>query len=135
MRKKNKSFLILTLFISFVFLGLSFIIVQAQSGNPLSGLDDTAGQVTAFQGQTGSNADYSNFLQTKAGQIIGAILSFVGVLFLGLMIYAGILWMTAQDNEQQVNKAKGMLTNAIIGIIIVFAAYAITAFIGAEILQ
>ena len=133
MRKKNKSFLILTLLISFILLSLSFVTTNAQSGDPLAGLNDTAGQITAFESQTGS--DYSNFLQTKAGQIIGAILSFVGVLFLGLMIYAGILWMTAQGNEQQVNKAKGMLTNAIIGIVIVFAAYAITAFIGAEILQ
>lgn len=135
MRKKAKSFLILTLLASFIFLGLSFAFIEAKATTtPLSGLNDTAGQITAFEEQT-TNTDYSNFLQTKVGQVIGAILSFVGVLFLGLMIYAGVLWMTAQGNEQQVNKAKGMLTNAIIGIIIVFAAYAITAFLGAEILQ
>jgi hypothetical protein len=51
------------------------------------------------------------------------------------MIYAGILWMTAEGNDQQVAKAKSLLINSIIGIIIVFAAYAITSFIGAEIIN
>jgi len=37
--------------------------------------------------------------------------------------------MTAQGNEQQVTKAKDLITNSIIGLIIVLAAYAITAFI------
>jgi hypothetical protein len=46
------------------------------------------------------------------------------------MIYAGILWMTAQGNDQQVTKAKTLMINSVIGIIIVFAAYAITAFVG-----
>jgi hypothetical protein len=51
------------------------------------------------------------------------------------MIYAGILWMTAQGNEQQVSKAKNLLINATIGLIITLAAYAITSFIGTEILS
>ncbi|MCX6797945.1 MAG: pilin [Candidatus Falkowbacteria bacterium] len=66
----------------------------------------------------------------RAGQIIGVVLSFIGVIFLILMIYAGIMWMTAAGNEQQVSKAKDLLVNAIIGLVIVFAAYAITAYIG-----
>jgi len=57
-------------------------------------------------------------------------LSFVGVLFLILMIYAGLMWMTAQGNSQQVDKAKDLLINSVVGIIIVFSAYAITAFMG-----
>ena len=38
--------------------------------------------------------------------------------------------MTAQGNSQQVDKAKDLLVNAVSGIIIVFAAYALTAFMG-----
>lgn len=90
------------------------------------GLDATADQVSAFKGQTIQD----DFIQTKAGQIIGVLLSFVGVLFLILMIYAGLTWMTAQGNSQQVDKAKDLLINSVVGIIIVFSAYALTAFIG-----
>jgi len=108
--------------------------VQATTTDPtLGGLNETAGKVTAFSGQVVS--DYDNFLQTKTGQIISVVLSFVGVLFLILMIYAGITWMTAQGNEQQVTKAKSLLINAVIGIIIVFAAYALVTFIGDELIK
>jgi len=90
------------------------IVSQASADETLNGLNATAGKVDAFKAQV-SNPD-SNFIQTKAGQIIGTALSFVGVLFLILMIYAGIRWMTAQGNDQQVTKAKDQLINAIIGL-------------------
>ena len=81
---------------------------------------------------TGVSAGYS---QTAAspeiivGRIIMIILGFLGVAFLAFMIYAGIVWMTAQGNEQKVEKAKNMITESIVGIIIVVAAYAIAYFV------
>ena len=93
------------------------------------GLSDTVQEIDAFKNQNVSNVGTS-FIQTRAGEIIGLVLSFVGVLFLMLVIYAGILWMTAQGNEQKVTKAKDLLINAVVGLVIVFAAYAITAFVG-----
>lgn len=124
---------ILLLIIGIFLLNSSFFVSKSLAQTRSYGLNETAGEVGAFESQTGAN--YDNFLQTKAGQIIGTVLSFVGVLFLILMIYAGILWMTAQGNDSQVTKAKNLLINGIIGLIIVFAAYAITSFIGSEILQ
>jgi hypothetical protein len=111
------------------------IAAQAQNlQNTLSGLNETAGKVKAFNEQT--SQDFGpDFLATKTGQIIGIVLSFIGVLFLGLMIYAGILWMTAAGNDQQITQSKTLLVNATIGIIIVFAAYAITAFLGNKFAQ
>jgi len=109
--------------------GLAFVAQAQTATDTLSGLDQTAKEVSAFKGSTGTNFD-KNFLQTKVGQIIGTVLAFIGVLFLLLMIYAGISWMLSEGNEQQVSKAKSLLINAIIGIIIVFSAYAITTFLG-----
>jgi len=62
--------------------------------------------------------------------MIGFVLSFIGVLFLILTIYGGINWMTAGGNEQKVEKAKTIIINAIIGLLIVLSAYTITSFIG-----
>ena len=135
--KKNKLFLrsaLLTFLITIsVFMCGNFIFAQSTSTLPLEGLNKTADKIPAYETQVNNYS--SNFLQSKAGQIVGTVLSFVGVLFLILMIYAGILWMTAQGNDQQVAKAKGLLINGVIGLIIVFAAYAITSFIGQEILR
>ncbi len=64
------------------------------------------------------------------GTVVGAALSFIGILFFVLIIYGGITWMTAAGNETQISKAKNLIISAIIGLIIVLAAYAITSFIG-----
>lgn len=72
----------------------------------------------------------SGFLATKTGTIIGTVLSFLGVIFLILTITGGIMWMTAGGNTDQVAKAKKMITSAIVGLIVVFASYALTSFIG-----
>jgi cbb3-type cytochrome oxidase subunit 3 len=123
MDKKILSILV-ALFIS-AFLSAS----PALADTTLDGLNNTARQVGAFN-STMDQARSDSFIQTRVGTLIGTALSFVGVIFLILIIYAGILWMTASGNDQQVTKAKNMLINSIIGIIIVFAAYAITNFIG-----
>ena len=63
------------------------------------------------------------------GKIVRVVLSFLGVIFLVLIIYGGYMWMLARGNEQQVEKAKNVIIAAIIGMIIVLAAYAISGFI------
>jgi hypothetical protein len=63
------------------------------------------------------------------GEVIGAIIGLVGVLFFVLMIYAGFLWMTARGSDEQVTKAKGIFSNAVIGMFIVVTAYYLTDFI------
>lgn len=64
-----------------------------------------------------------------AGQLIKGALGLVGLIFFGLMVYAGFLWMTDRGNEEQAEQAKKMVTAAIIGLTVVVAAYAITAFV------
>jgi hypothetical protein len=68
------------------------------------------------------------------GKIISAVLGFVGVIFLILMIYGGFLWMTAGGNEEQVKKARGLIINATIGLIIVIAAYGVVYFVVSQLL-
>jgi hypothetical protein len=67
-----------------------------------------------------------------AGTVIGAVLSFVGVIFFILIFYGGFRWMMAQGNEQEVETAKKIIIAASIGLVIVLAAYAITAFVGEQ---
>lgn len=59
--------------------------------------------------------------------IVRPILGVVGLIFFVLMIYAGVLWMTAGGNGDTVKKAKGILVNSVIGAAIVVSAYAITS--------
>jgi hypothetical protein len=63
------------------------------------------------------------------GRIINVFLGTLGVVFLGLMLYAGFLWMTSGGDDENVKKAKSMIQNAIIGLLIIMSSWAITYFI------
>jgi len=93
-------------------------VASAQFTSALQKLDSAAGN-------TGLTADF----ETSLSKIITTALSLVGTIFLGLTIYAGILWMTASGEEDKITKAKSILTAAIIGLAITMMAYAITAFV------
>jgi len=62
-------------------------------------------------------------------KIIRVIIGFLGIIAVGLIIYAGWLWMSSEGNEEKVGQAKKTLTNAVIGLIIILSAFAIVSFI------
>lgn len=93
--------------------------------NPLGKLDTTVGS------GAGADASYnsSTNIQSLVGTVISTFLSILGVIFLVLMVYGGFLWMTAQGAEEEVTKAKKLITQAVIGLAIVMGAYAISYFV------
>lgn len=58
--------------------------------------------------------------------IVTAVFGILGVIFFGLMVYAGLLWMTAGGNVDAVKKAKSILLNAVVGLIIVLSSATIS---------
>lgn len=60
--------------------------------------------------------------------VIQTFLGLLGIVFLVLIVYAGYNWMTSAGNEEKITKAKDTLKTAIIGLIIIVSAYAITYF-------
>ncbi len=63
------------------------------------------------------------------GNIIRILEGALGLVFLLLTIYAGYLYLTARGDEEHVKHAKGMMTQGVIGLVIILAAYAITGFV------
>lgn len=61
--------------------------------------------------------------------IIKVALGLLGIIFVVLLIIAGFRYMTAAGNEDKVHEAVKQIRNAIIGLVIVVCAYAVTAFI------
>ncbi len=80
--------------------------------------------VTASQTSLG-NSDLTSVI----GNIIKVFLGLLGIIFLIIFIYSGFLWMTAGGDDKQVARAKKMLINAVVGLVIILFAYGITAFI------
>jgi len=119
--KKNIVWLIGIPILSMILIQSNFFLLSARAEDKSFGLDAAATKA-------GLKTDIS--LQSRAGQIVGTVLSLVGILFFVLMIYGGILWMTAGGNDTQLKNAQKTITMAVIGLIIVLSAYAITMFIG-----
>ena len=104
--------------------------VFAQLGNPADQANSYLEQV-----KTASGIQSSGDLPSLVGLIINVILSLLGIIFLVLMVYAGFLWMTAQGDPKPVETAKSIIKQAIIGLIITLAAYAISNFVITQIVS
>ena len=66
---------------------------------------------------------------TLIGNVIATGLSFIAIIFFILMLYGGLLWMTARGHEDQITQALKTIEAAIIGIIIVVGSYALTTYV------
>lgn len=133
LKSRTASFFIFFCLTAFV-LGIIFSPIAAftdtaatPSPNPLGGLKEAAQKGGLIKGGKAPT------LQETIGSVIGAVLAFVGVIFLILIIYGGITWMTAGGNEEKIKKAKGLIVNSIIGLVIILAAYSIVSFIFTQI--
>lgn len=63
-----------------------------------------------------------------AGAVAGVALSVLGIVFLILIVLAGIKWMMAQGNQDKVTEARNAIVHALIGLVIVVAAYSIVKY-------
>lgn len=80
----------------------------------------TAGTEAGF-----NTSDPVTGLATLAGNIVAAFLSLIGVIFIVYTLYGGYLWMTAGGNDERVTKAKAIIRNGIVGMIIIFSVWGI----------
>ncbi len=93
---------------------------------PMFAFAATDGTLTSV-GTGGGFADTD--LLTIIGRIISVFLSILGVICLVLFVYSGAIWMTAGGDDKKVDKAKAILLNAVVGLVITLSAYAISTFI------
>lgn len=64
-----------------------------------------------------------------AVDLIKLLMTFLGIIAVVIMLYGGFIWMTAAGNEDRVSTAKKLIGAAIIGLIIILAAFLIVNFV------
>lgn len=115
---------------SLIFLSLLFVFSSFVLPRQSLAVDNDYGlSVTAQNAGLPDNIKGQKSMVGVIGLVVKLALSFIGMFFLGLMLYAGIVWMKSMGASDDVEKAKTTIQSAIIGLIIVSAAYAITSFI------
>lgn len=63
------------------------------------------------------------------GRIIQIVLSFLGVIAILMIMYAGFLWMNSGGAEEKMEQAKKILINSVIGLVIILSSWALATFI------
>lgn len=101
---------------------------------PSSPMLDKLQKVGGFAGYDSAGTSEATLLDL-VGMTIGIGLGLLGVIFVILIIIAGYNWMMAAGDQEKITKAGSTIRNAIIGLLIVVAAYAIWTFISTIILS
>ena len=122
--------------LSFLFLsGLFLVCVLPLVSQPAPAQADTSVNNTLFNSQEGvtqigqvygnQNVD----IRVTIGKVISIALGFLAVIFLALTLFAGFKYMTSAGNEEKVREAIRLLTNAVIGLVIILISWFITRYL------
>jgi hypothetical protein len=117
---------ILTFLLALGFLFLANEVLAYEVGPGAQGTyQNSINNMATFANDADLNQGNAN-LEEKIISYISIILSFIGLIFLVLIIIAGVKWMTSGGNDNVVNKAKATLKSSIIGLLIVLGAWVIS---------
>ncbi len=118
----NKRKLIFFIFLALFFVAVFTVPVLAQvNDNVMWG-----GQGEEVEAEIGLSSSDPRIIVAK---IIRVVLGFLGILSIGLIMYAGFMISTSGGNEEKVQRGKQILGGAVIGLVIVLSSFAIASFI------
>ena len=120
-------FLFIILFLPILQIAMTYNIIGVKAANLLDKQEGfgASGAIKKEFGVSGAPTD----VRIIVARVIKAFLGLLGIIFIILILIAGFNWMTAQGDEQKIEKAKETLSRAVIGLIIIVAAYSITYFV------
>lgn len=93
------------------------------------------GDAGSFAAETASKAQINTrqSLESIVADVISILLGLVGIIFMLLSLYGGYIWMTSAGEPDKIKKAKGLILNGAIGMLIILTAYSITYFVARQI--
>jgi hypothetical protein len=82
----------------------------------------------------GADTQLSKLSQLKVGDIISGLITLAlivaAVIFFFMLVIGGVRWIASGGDKAQTEAARGQITAALIGLVIVFAAWAIAQILG-----
>ena len=116
----RKQLIFVIILIAFVGLLLAphFAIAASTPSNITQGVKDIGKDVDLGQ---------KDLKESVAG-VINIALGLLGLIAVVLVVVGGFMWMTAAGNEEKIEKAKQLLFSALVGLVIIVAAWSIANF-------
>ncbi len=119
-KNKNFKFLLLGLFLAFSLVTIiSLPVLAANTDTSTLGINTVDKDIALGGGD----------IRVTVVKIINTALGLLGIIAVGIVLYGGFLYMTSGGEEDKINKAKKILINGVIGLVIILSAFAITKFV------
>ncbi|NUM25910.1 MAG: hypothetical protein HUU49_04860 [Candidatus Buchananbacteria bacterium] len=124
--KLYRSIILTLLLLAVVGITFSFGAIDTNAQEGLS-LDEMTKQAAGAAGYS-EETNETTFAKI-VGTVVRVFLSLLGVIFISYTVYGGFLWMTAAGNDEKITKAKHIIRDGIIGLIVILSAAGIYYFI------
>lgn len=86
-------------------------------------------QVLAADVEIAPGTDFANLTTITIGSIVQGVITFAliaaALIFFFILVLGGIKWIMSEGDEAKVKSARDQVQNALIGLVITFAAWAI----------
>jgi len=92
---------------------------------------DCVENVTLPNGQVVSDVATLKGVECAVGNVLGVVLSLAAIVVFAIFLMGGFKYMTAGGDPKAVDSAKGTLTQAIVGLVILVLAYVLLLIIEA----
>ncbi len=63
------------------------------------------------------------------GKVVGVALQFLSIIFLIVVVYAGLRWMLANGDPTKIKEARGWMINGAIGLLLALMSYQIVSYL------
>jgi hypothetical protein len=124
-KKTTKLLIISLLILSFLFIFSTAYALETGEDKCAKGDKDCIVSLKNPLGKEAADTDVNLVI----ANIIQVVLGIVGSVALLMFVYGGFTWMIASGNNERVEKGKNILIWATIGLIVIFASYAMVEFI------
>ena len=114
-----------SVFVLVVFTFFLFSISVFAQTDPTFGLKPAAEQVGGYD----TSVSGENTLLNTIQKIVSIFLSLIGIVFILIMLYAGVRWLTSRGKEELIEKSKTAMEAALTGLVLVLISYGLTKFV------
>jgi hypothetical protein len=104
---------------------LMIIFGVIQFAPPAFAVDFTPSLDSAGEAIYGSSSGEMS-LEATLARYVGVVLGLLSIFAFLIVVYAGVLWMTAGGKSDQIEKSKSLLRDGAIGLVIILSAYVVS---------
>lgn len=117
----KKKFIFIIIILAYLFNILILTAMSAESSF-FKGLRATGESGAGYQ-VLPKSGDAGRFIANLLGRGIAPF--FAGVMGMLLLAYGGFIWMMSRGNEQELERAKTIISNTLVALVVIFSAWAI----------